>query len=82
MASTAATTNGANEHDATIIARIAGGLLMIHGIQSWTVGNEHAWGRTSVEVSNTFFLHFNFHIIYFLHLFTFKKFKKYIIQKN
>ena len=39
-----ATTNGANERDAAATVRTIGDLLAIHGIQSWTVGNELAWG--------------------------------------
>ena len=77
MASTVATTNDANERDAATTARTVGGLLAIHGIQSQTVGNEQAWGRTPTEVSTIFyFLHFNFCIIYLL---AFKKIYK--IQK-
>ena len=67
MASIADTTNGANERDAAATARTAGGLLAIHGVQSQTVGDEQAWGRTPAEVSSIFYFpHFNFHIIYLL----------------
>ena len=54
-----------NERDAAATARTTGGLLAIHGVQSWTVGNEQAQGRTPTEVSSIFyFSHFNFCIIY------------------
>jgi hypothetical protein len=56
VASTTATTNGTNERDVAATARIVGGLLAIHGVQSRTEGNEQAWGRTPAEVSST--LHF------------------------
>ena len=45
-AAVAATTNGAIERDVEAIARRTGGLLAVHRIQSRTVGNELAWGRT------------------------------------
>ena len=72
MASVAAATDGANERDAEATTRCRGGLLAIHGIQSRTIGGELAWGRTPVEVSSIFYFpHFNFRIIYFLHLFNY-----------
>ena len=83
MASTTTSTNSANERNAAATVRTTRGLLAIHGVQSWTVGNEQAWGRTPAEVGSIFyFLHFNFCIICFLHLFTFKKFKKIEYDKN
>ena len=42
MASTAATTNGVNEHDAEATARRTGGQLFVFGIQSRIVGDELA----------------------------------------
>ena len=70
MAALAAATDGTNERDAEATTRRTGGLLAVHVIQCRTVGDELAWGRTPVELSSIFyFLHFNFRIIYFLHLF-------------
>ena len=41
MASVAAAIDGANERDAEATTCV-GGLLAVHGIQSWTVGDELA----------------------------------------
>jgi hypothetical protein len=69
VASSAATTNGKNERTAKAIAWRADGLLAVHGIQSRTIGDELAWGRTPAEVSGIFyFLYFNFHIIFCIYL--------------
>jgi hypothetical protein len=61
MAASAAAINGTNEHNAEVIARRVGGILTVHGIQSRTVGDELAWGRTPAEVSSIFYSQrFNF----------------------
>ena len=82
VASTTTSTNSANERDAAATVRTTRSLLAIHGVQSWTVANEQAWGRTPAEVGSIFyFLYFNFRIIYFCIYLHLKNSKKYKIQK-
>ena len=51
-----AATDGANERTAEATARRVGGLLVVHGIESRTIGHELAWGRTPTEVACIFFV--------------------------
>ena len=67
MVASAAATDGANEHAAEATARRAGGLLVVHGIQSQTVGLELAWGRTPVEVPCIFFIFLIFAFIFYIY---------------